>query len=96
MVTVWRMLDLMALPVQSSNAAAADAVQVRLLRAAGTAGRFARARSLSASVIGLARRAIRTRHPAWSEREVLLEFAAVHYGRDLADRVREQLERRGR
>jgi len=65
------------------------------LREAGTAGRFARARSLSASVIALSRRAIRRRHPEWSEREVLLEFVALHYGRDLAARIREQLERRG-
>lgn len=83
----------MAVPVHGSSSAAADAVQVRLLREAGTAGRFARARSLSASVIGLSRRAIQRRHPEWSERDVLLEFVALHYGRELAERVREHLER---
>lgn len=82
----------MALPVQSTDPAAAG-VQVRLLRAAGIAGRFARARSLSTTVIELSRRAIRLRHPDWSEREVLLEFVRLHYGRDLANRVRARLER---
>lgn len=82
----------MARPVVSSSSAEAAKLQVQLLRAAGTASRFARARSLSASVIGLSRRAIRRRHPDWSEREVLLEFVALHYGRDLAGRVRKRLE----
>jgi len=86
----------MALPLHGLRSSAADKVQVELLRAAGPAGRFARARSLSASVIGLSRRAIRRRHPDWSERDVVLEFVALHYGRDLADRVREHLDRKGR
>lgn len=41
--------------------------------------------------MSLSRRAIRTRHPDWSEQEVLLEFVAVHYGRELAERVRNHL-----
>ena len=85
----------MALPVRNSSAAADD-VQVRLLRSAGMVGRFARARCLSESVITLSRRAIRKRHPEWSERDVLLEFVAVHYGQELAERVRDHLERRQR
>ncbi len=89
------MLLTMALPVASTSPAADD-VQVRLLRDAGTAGRATRALSLSRSVIALSRRAIGRRHPEWSEREVLLEFVAVHYGRNLAQRVRHHLERRGR
>jgi len=50
--------------------------------------------SLSTTTIELARAAIHRRHPAWSEREVLLEFARVHYGEDLAARVRVYLTRR--
>jgi hypothetical protein len=84
----------MARPV-SSTSPASDEIQVGLLRDAGTTGRFARARSLSRNVIALSRRAIRRRHPDWSEREVQIEFLAVHYGRDLAERVRDHLERRG-
>jgi hypothetical protein len=82
-----------ARPVESSDDRA-EWKQVELLRAAGPARRFARARALSESVIQLARRAIRANRPALAERDVLLEFAAVHYGADLADRVRAYLERR--
>jgi len=77
----------MALPGPSASTKA-DRVQIELLRAAGTAKRFARARSLSESTISLARRAIRVRHPGLSEREVLLLFVETHYGRELAERVR--------
>jgi hypothetical protein len=80
----------MALPGRTARTNA-DRVQVELLRAAGTARRFARARSLSESTISLARRAIRERHPELSEREVLLRFVEAHYGRELAQRVRSRL-----
>jgi len=56
-----------------------------LLRAAGIGRRFALARSLSATTIAMARDAIRSRHPEWTEREVLYEFVRVHYGAKLAD-----------
>ena len=70
------------------------AVQVDLFRRAGTARRFALARSLSRSTIELARSAIRRRHPEWSDHEVLLEFVRVHYGADLAGCVRAYVARR--
>jgi hypothetical protein len=70
--------------------------QIELLRAADPARRLARARSLSASVIGLSRQAIRNRHPGASERDVLLRFVEVHYGKHLADQVRSYLAKRGR
>lgn len=44
----------------------------------------------------LARDAIRRRHPDWSEREVMLEFVRVHYGAELAGRVRDYVARRER
>ena len=69
-------------------------MQVELLRAAGTARRAALARSLSATVIGLSRAAIQRRHPELSETEVLLRWVALHYGEDLAERVRSYLLRR--
>jgi hypothetical protein len=72
----------------------ADRVQIELLRRAGGTKRFALARSLSSSVIELARAAIRTRNPGLDEREVLLRFAALHYGDELAARVRGYLDRR--
>jgi hypothetical protein len=68
--------------------------QVELLRAAGPTVRAGRALALSASVIDLSRNAIRRRHPHWSETEVRLAFAALHYGGEVAARVRAELERR--
>ncbi len=85
----------MAIPVESSSQAA-DRVQIELLRAAGTKGRFAKTRAITAAAISLARRAIRKQHPEMSEEEVLLEFVAVHYGRDLAEKVRRYLDDRRR
>ena len=82
----------MARPTDSGTSAA-DRVQIQLLRAAGMARRAALARSLSASVIRLSREAIRKRHPEYREKDVLLAFAELHYGEDLATRVRRYLER---
>jgi len=70
----------------------ADAVQIRLLRAAGPSTRLAVALSLSAAVRDLAVRAIRERHPDWPEQEVLLQFAEIHYGPELARKIRDYLE----
>jgi hypothetical protein len=50
--------------------------------------------SLSQSAIELSRRAIRRRHPDASEEELGLLFVELHYGRDLADRVRAYLRSR--
>jgi len=72
----------------------ADRVQVELLRGAGPARRVALCRSLSASVISLARRAIRARHPEYSEREVALAFVELHYGEELASELRDHLRAR--
>ena len=72
----------------------ADWVQVELIRRQSVSQRVARMRSLSAEVIEMSRRAIRRLHPDWSERDVLLEWAAVHYGRDLADRLRDYMSER--
>ncbi len=84
----------MAWPVSEDRKA--REVQLELLRAATPARRLALARSLSTTTITLAREAIRRRHPQWGEREILLEFARVHYGPELASRVRDYLARRDR
>ena len=73
-----------------------ERAQIRLLQQAGTAARFARVRSLSKTAISLARRAIQRRHPELSEREVGLLFVEQAYGKELASRLREDLERRER
>ena len=65
--------------------------QVELLRQASTAQRFERARSMSQSAVQLARRAIRRTMPDAAEDEILMTFVAIHYGAELADRLRKYL-----
>lgn len=65
----------------------ADAVQLRLLRAATPARRLQIALRLSDTMRHLSRRAIDKAHPRWSEREKDLFFVAVHYGREWAQRL---------
>jgi len=69
-------------------------VQLRLLREASPARRFALTCSLSSTVVQLSRRGLRQRNPELSDEELDLLFVEVHYGRDLAERVRHYLERR--
>jgi hypothetical protein len=69
-------------------------VQLELLRSAGATRRFQTARSLSESVISLARSAMRRRRPDLPELEILLWFVETHYGRGLARDVRRYLQRR--
>jgi hypothetical protein len=75
---------------------AAEAVQINLLRKAGTSKRLSIAFSLSESVRRLALDGIRRAHPAASDEEALHIFAEVHYGQALAEKVRKSLERRHR
>ncbi len=70
----------------------ADQVQVKLFQQASPAKRFARCRSMSNSVISLARRAIRNQNPSMTETEVGLEFVSLHYGPELASKLRHHLE----
>lgn len=72
----------------------AEAVQIALLRRASPARKLRLVRSLTATVVGWSRRAIRRANPEADEREVLLRFVALHYGEDLAAAVRRHLEER--
>jgi hypothetical protein len=72
----------------------AERVQIELLRKATPAQRAQLALSLSETTIKLARRAIRRANPDASEEEVGLIFVEVHYGKELADRVRAYLAKR--
>lgn len=74
----------------------AERVQVALLREASIPRRLGRAFGLSATVIGLARRALVRAHPFASPRDLALRFVELHYGADLAAGLREDLERRSR
>lgn len=70
----------------------AERVQVALLRTAGLSRRLALALSLTDTVHGLARRAIRRALGSDDETEVRLRFVELHYGRELADAVRSRLQ----
>ncbi len=69
----------------------ADRVQIDLIRRHSVERRVAGMRSLTADAVEKSRRAIRNIHPDWTEREVLLEWAEVHYGRDLAKKLRHHM-----
>jgi hypothetical protein len=83
----------MALPVAPKDDRA-ERKQIELLRAAGPGRRAALMRGVTTSVIEMARRAIARAQPGISERDVDLRFVELHYGRDLADKLRRYLEGR--
>jgi hypothetical protein len=80
----------------TDTSADAERVQIDLLRAATPERRFALLRSLTSTVIRLSREAIRAQAPGLTDEEVRLRWAEIHYGRDLADRVRRHLAERRR
>jgi len=61
---------------------------IELLRQAPPARRAALALSLSKTAVDLARRALARRMPGRSALEVALAFVALHYGEELARKVR--------
>ena len=67
------------------------AVQLELLRAAGLARRGRMCLSMSAHMISMSRRAVRQARPELSEAEALLEWVAINYGRDLAEKLRDRV-----
>ena len=85
------------IPVRPADTTAdAERVQVMLLQAAPVARRLHAAFSLSATVIGAARRALARAQPSLSRREQHLRFVELHYGREIAAGLRLELERRER
>jgi hypothetical protein len=83
-------------PVNDTDPRAA-AVQIELLRRAGPERRAAIAGRLSDDVIRLSRRALREQSPAdLDELELKLRWVELHYGSDLAPRVRAYLAARRR
>jgi hypothetical protein len=69
-------------------------VQVDLLRNAPVAKRIHLVRSLTRTAILLSCRAIGRANPNLGEREVSLLFVELHYGKHLAQEMRDYLERR--
>lgn len=75
----------------SDTAPRTEKVLIELLRNATVAERLARMRSLTAAAIALSKRAIARANPELSATEVGLRFVEIHYGRDLANAVRQYL-----
>jgi hypothetical protein len=71
-----------------------DEIQIQMFRNATTLKRFARARSLTSSVIQLSRRAIHRSHPTFSDQDVKEEFVSLHYGKKLAEKVKKFIKDR--
>jgi hypothetical protein len=79
-------------PPLSDTDPEAERVQLELLRSAAPGRRAQMALDLSALVIGLARRGLRTTLPSGStEQDAALRFVELHYGSELADGVRRRL-----
>jgi hypothetical protein len=74
----------------------AERVQLDLLRAASPARRAGLAISLTATAIGLSRRALERQAPGASEEEIGLRFVELNYGRELAAEVAAYLRQRRR
>ncbi|MDZ7616216.1 MAG: hypothetical protein U1E05_04380 [Patescibacteria group bacterium] len=71
-----------------------EQLQIELLRQKTVTERMALAGNLTHFVIQLSRQAIARQHPEWTQRQVDLEWVAVHYGRELAESLRADLESR--
>jgi len=79
-------------PLAADTSAAAEDVQLRLLRAATVGRRWRLTLSLSRTTLALARRGLRRARQSASERDLRLAFAELHYGAALAARLRDQEE----
>ncbi len=82
-------------PLSPDTSLEAEAVQLELLRKATPQQRFALCRSLSSMVALSSYRAIRQAHPELSAREADVKFVELHYGKKLAEGVRQCLKDRG-
>ena len=82
------------LPQLSDTHPKSEQFQLSLIRRASVAERIAKTRSLSRTVIRLSRRAIARANPNLNEEELNLLFITLHYGREIADRVRKYLTRK--
>ena len=81
-------------PLWSDTDPATEAEMIRLLRESPPSKRFEMADALTASAIGLSRRALVRRRPDSSRLEILLEWVGLHYGSELEKEVRGYLQRR--
>jgi hypothetical protein len=68
--------------------------QISLLRDASETERLALALSLSHTVIQLSKRAIARANPGMSKRELDIAFVELHYGKELAEKLRVYFNRK--
>lgn len=81
-------------PRSSDTSAEAECVQIDLLRSAPVARRLELAWSLSATVISAARRALAKQHPHLSPSALDARFVELHYGKEAATDLAQDLARR--
>jgi len=71
----------------------AEKVLVSLFRKASTSKKFSLVRSLTQTTIQLSKRAIARANKNLNEEQINLIFISLHYGNDLAERVKKYLGR---
>jgi len=69
-----------------------ERILISLLRQERTAKKFSQIRSLSQTTIQLSKRAIARANKNLDENQINLLFINLHYGKDLAERVRKYLK----
>jgi hypothetical protein len=72
----------------------AERVQIELMRKMSPAKKFGLVRSMAQTMIQASRENIRRLHPNASEEELTLIFIELYYGKELANCVRMDRERR--
>ena len=70
-----------------------EAIQADVFRRKTPQERFQLLTEMSDMVVSLSRRALRRANPDATDNELLVTFIDLHYGRDLAERVRKRLAR---
>jgi hypothetical protein len=80
--------------VVSDTSVEAAQVQYDLMGRAGPVRRFEMCREMTAGAIALSRRALARARPELSAIELSIEWIAIQYGTELADRVRRRLRAR--
>ncbi len=71
-----------------------ERVQIELIRKASPAKLFGLLRSMSQTMMQASRENIRRLHPDANKEELTLIFIELYYGKELADLVRTQMEKR--
>jgi hypothetical protein len=71
-----------------------ERVQIELIRKASPAKLFGLVRSMSQTMMQASRENIRRLHPDANKEELTLIFVELYYGKELANLVRTQMEKR--